>query len=113
MTGDHLFVISATCLLLSCSDVSDCHRQFSIMCIARCPDNCLAQGQPVSCTSCDIVSVSSDEKGISVTLSLLLSYLLDLVVRNDLQFLWILVWCQLYLVTYGFHRKNIPTTTKW
>ena len=48
VTGDHLFVISATSLLFSCSDVSDCHRPFSTMCIALCCDNCLAQGQPVS-----------------------------------------------------------------
>ena len=60
---------------------------------------------------------SSDEKGISLRLSLLSSYLLDLVVRKDprqrefLQFLCFLVQCQLYLVTYGFHRKNISTTT--
>ena len=32
-----------TCLLLSCSDVSDCHRPFSTMCIALCSANCLAQ----------------------------------------------------------------------
>ena len=31
VTGDHIFVISATRPLLSCSDVSDCHRTFSIM----------------------------------------------------------------------------------
>ena len=47
VTGDHLFVISATCPLLSCSDVSDCHSPFSVMCIALCSDHCLAQGQPV------------------------------------------------------------------
>ena len=48
VTGDHLFVISATCRLLSCSDASDCHRPFSTMCIAHCSDNFLAQGQRVS-----------------------------------------------------------------
>ena len=79
----------------------------------------MAQGQPVSCTSCDLVCVSSDEKRIPLRLSLESSYLLDLVVRNDpgrkefLAVLWVLVQCQVYLVTYGFHRKNIPTTTKW
>ena len=70
VTGDHLLVISATCPLLSCSDVSDCHRPFSIMCGALCSDNFLAQSQLVSCTSCDLVCVSSDEKGISLRLSL-------------------------------------------
>ena len=30
VTGDHLFVISATCPLLSCSDVSDCHSPFPL-----------------------------------------------------------------------------------
>ena len=29
VTGDHPFVISSTRPLLSCSDVSDCHRPFS------------------------------------------------------------------------------------
>ena len=46
VTGDHLFVISATCPLSSCCDVSG-HRPFSTMWIALCSDNCLAQGQPV------------------------------------------------------------------
>ena len=47
-------------------------------------------------------------------LSLQSSYLLDLVVRNDPRLeevfavLWFLVLCQLYLVTCGLHRKNIP-----
>ena len=35
------------------------------------------------CTSCDIVCVSSDEKGISLRPSLESSYLLDVIVRND------------------------------
>ena len=48
----------------------DCHRPFSIMCVALRSDNCLAQGQPVSCISCDLVCVSSDERGISRRLSL-------------------------------------------
>ena len=48
VTGDHIFLISATCPLLSCSDVSDFHRPFSTMCIALCAENYLAQGQPVS-----------------------------------------------------------------
>ena len=33
------------------------------MCKALCSDNCLAQGQPVSHTSCDLVCVHRDEKG--------------------------------------------------
>ena len=50
MTGDHLFVISATCLVLSCFDVSDGHHKpLSVMCVAFCSDNCLAYGQSV-CT---------------------------------------------------------------
>ena len=58
------------------------------------------------------------EKRISLRLSLLSSYLPDFVVRNDPRqkefhaVLWVLVQYQLYLVTYGFHRKNIPTTTR-
>ena len=102
---------------MSCSNASDCRRPFSIMCIALRSDNFLAQGQPVSCTSCDLVFVSSDEEGISLRLSLQSSHLLDLVVRNDprqkefLAVLWVLGQCRLYLVTYGFHKKNIPTTT--
>ena len=73
----------------------------------------LAQGQPVSCTSYDLVFVSCDKK--SLKLSLYSSYLLDLVVRNDprqkefLAVLWVLVECQLYLVTYGFHRTYQQT----
>ena len=39
VTGNQLFVISATCPLLSCSDVSDCHGPFSNMCIALCSDD--------------------------------------------------------------------------
>ena len=35
-------------LLLSCSDVSDCHSPFPSVCTALCFDCCLAQGQPVS-----------------------------------------------------------------
>ena len=59
LTGDRLFVISATCPLLS------------IMRKALCSENCLAQSQPVSCTSCDLVCVSSDgKKSISLRLSL-------------------------------------------
>ena len=60
------------------------------------------------------------EKGIASRLSLLSSYHLDLLVRDypteekeSLQFLWVLAWCLLYPVTYGLHRKNIFTTTKW
>ena len=47
-------------------------------------------------------------------LSLLPSYHPDLLVRDDpreekesLQFLWFLVQCLLYPVTFGLHRKNI------
>ena len=70
------------------------------------------------CTSCDVVCVSGDEKGISLRRSLQSTYLLDLVVRNDptkkefLAVLSVLVSCQLYLVTYGLHRQNISTTIK-
>ena len=48
VTGDLLFVISATCPLLSCSDVGDCHAPFSTVCITLCSDDCLAQGQSVN-----------------------------------------------------------------
>ena len=57
------------------------------------------------------------KKGISLRLSLLSSYLLDLFCQKRskteriLTVLWVLAKCQLYLVTYGFHRKNISTTT--
>ena len=67
MTGDHLFVISATCPLLSCFDVSDCHKPFSIMCFAFCSDNCLAWGQPVSCTSCDFLYVQWRKRDLAET----------------------------------------------
>ena len=40
MTGCYLFVISATCSVLSCSAVSDCHSPFSIICTAFCSDAC-------------------------------------------------------------------------
>ena len=40
-----------------------CERPFSVVCIAFCFDNCLAQRPPVSSTSCDLVCVHSDEKG--------------------------------------------------
>ena len=33
-TGDHLFVISAICLVMSLFDVSVCHKPLSVMCIA-------------------------------------------------------------------------------
>ena len=39
VTGDHLFVISTTCPLFPCLDVSDCHGPLSTMCIALCSDN--------------------------------------------------------------------------
>ena len=48
VTGDQLFVISVTCPLLSCFDVSDCYSPFSVMRAAFCSDNCLARGQAVS-----------------------------------------------------------------
>ena len=64
VTGDHLFVISGTCLVLSCFDVSDCHSPFSVMCIAFCADACLAQGHPVSLHSWDVICVFCDEKGV-------------------------------------------------
>ena len=48
VTGDHLFIISATCSVLSWFAVNDCHSPFSVVCIALCSGNCLAQGQPVS-----------------------------------------------------------------
>ena len=61
---------------------------------------------------------SSFLPGISLRLSLLSSYHPDLFVRDDpreekksFQFLWVLVCCPLYPVTYGPHRKNILTTT--
>ena len=36
LTGDHLFVISTTCPLFPCFDVSDCYGPFSTMCFALC-----------------------------------------------------------------------------
>ena len=60
-----------------------------------------------------------DGKGISLRLPLLSSYHPDLLVRDDpreekesLQFLWGLVLCLRYPVTYGLHRKNVFTTTE-
>ena len=83
-TGDHLFVISATCscccLVLMRVTVT---TRFSVMCTALCSDNCLAQGKPVSLHFKWPCCVSGDEKGISLRLSLWSSYLLDFVVRND------------------------------
>ena len=39
-TGNHLFVHSATCSVLSCFAVSDCHSQFSVICTAFCSGAC-------------------------------------------------------------------------
>ena len=102
-------------LLSSCSDVSDCHSPFFscawhfVLITVQ-----LKANHPVSSHSRDVVSVPCDGKGISLRLSLLSSYHPDLLVRHDpreeeesLQFLWVLVWCLLYPVTYGLHRKNI------
>ena len=55
VTGDHLFVISATCPLLSCSYVSDHHRPFSVMWKALCSDTCCLNANQTVCTSCDLV----------------------------------------------------------
>ena len=50
MTGDHLFVFSATCPVLSCFAVSDCHGPFSLICIARCSDACWLNANQSVCT---------------------------------------------------------------
>ena len=59
VTGDHLFVISATCSVLSCFAVSDCEKHFSFMCIKICSDKItvwLKANQSV-CNSCFLVCV--------------------------------------------------------
>ena len=50
VTGDHLFVISATCHVLSCFAVSDCHSPFSVICMAFCSDACWLKANQTVCT---------------------------------------------------------------
>ena len=40
VTGDHLFVMSVTCSVLSCFAVSDCRSPSSVICVAFCADAC-------------------------------------------------------------------------
>ena len=80
VTDDHLFVISATCRLSTCSVVSDSHGPFSVMFEALCSDN-WSGSRPTS--QLHFLCVSGHEKGISLRRSLLSSCLLVFVVRND------------------------------
>ena len=52
VTGDHLFVISATCSVLSCFAVSDCHSPFSVICIAFCSDACWLKANQFALMRC-------------------------------------------------------------
>ena len=48
--GNHLFVISATCPVLSCFAVRDCPSPFSVICIALCSDACWFEANQSVCT---------------------------------------------------------------
>ena len=50
VTGDHPFVISATCSVLSCFAVSDCHSPFSVIFPAFCSDACWLKANQSVCT---------------------------------------------------------------
>ena len=97
------FVVTATCLVC-CVTV-----------IARMPV-WLKAYQSV-CTSWESVGVHCDEKGVHCDYPCC-HHLPDLLVRDDPReeriksYLWILVWCLLYFVTYGLHRKNRSTNHK-
>ena len=99
VTGDYLFVISDTFLMFSCSNVSDCHRPTSQFALHVTLFVCLVTKRDLAGTiSGDTMSSRSLWQKRSKT--------------RILSVLWVLVKCQLYLVTYNFHRKNTPTTTK-
>ena len=66
VTGDHLFVISATCLVLSCFDVSNCHKPLSVMCLALCSDACWLKANQSVCTHEMSLCVLCDGTGISL-----------------------------------------------
>ena len=48
--GRPYFLISATCSVLSCFAVSDCHSPFSVICKAFCSDACWLKANQSVCT---------------------------------------------------------------
>ena len=69
VSGDHIFVISATCSVLSCFAVSDCHSLLTAICVACCSDAFWLKANQSVCTHEMSLVCCVTKKGASLRLS--------------------------------------------
>ena len=70
VSGDHIFVMSATCSVLSCFAVSDCHSLLTAIRVACCSDAFWLKAKKSVCTHEMSLVCCVTKKGVSLRLSL-------------------------------------------